>query len=423
MSVARNLTAKILIAVGITTVISVAGVYRYVAATTEHSAVEAATAEAISAINRYRILRSYYTRAIVDKVTDRTDLRVSADHMIDTDAIPLPATVIHDLSSLFADSEYGFRLKLYSEHPFPNRQSRTVDSFAKEALEWMKDRPDEPYVKTSLARGQELVRVAVSDKMAVQACVDCHNSHPASPKTDWKLGDVRGVLEVEMPIAIEMDGNRRATRGIIWVLSVVLGVALILIGVTAGIVASTHARQLEQLNRRLVELARIDSLTKLSNRRVLFEELGLLIRIARRTGDPLSVVIMDVDHFKMYNDRFGHLAGDDVLRQVASILRDASRESDCVARYGGEEFAVVLSNTDREGGIEFAERTRRTIERTTWPNRPVTASFGVATYFSDQDDLPVPDRITQIVADADAALYRSKEAGRNKATHDHSDTG
>jgi diguanylate cyclase (GGDEF)-like protein len=121
-------------------------------------------------------------------------------------------------------------------------------------------------------------------------------------------------------------------------------------------------------------------------------------------------VMLDVDHFKQYNDEFGHPAGDEVLRTVVRTIREGIREQDVVARYGGEEFVVLLPSTCAEASMVLAERLRTLIEAIPWPKRPVTASLGVATTGPD-----IPDS-NALVEAADQALYRSKRAGRNRVS-------
>ena len=149
----------------------------------------------------------------------------------------------------------------------------------------------------------------------------------------------------------------------------------------------------------------------MKNRRRFREDLELLFAQADRQGSPLSLIMLDVDHFKQYNDTFGHPAGDRVLQQVGSTLRSSVRGHDVVARYGGEEFVVLLPATDADEALDVAERLRTAIAGHDWPHRPVTASLGVATSGPD-----TPDAAT-LVDHADRALYHSKEAGRNTITH------
>ncbi|HEX4825021.1 MAG TPA: GGDEF domain-containing protein [Candidatus Polarisedimenticolaceae bacterium] len=165
--------------------------------------------------------------------------------------------------------------------------------------------------------------------------------------------------------------------------------------------------------------ARTDPLTGLANRRVFDEALDREIRRSRRYGWPLTVVMADLDHFKVVNDSFGHLLGDLVLERAGEVLRHAVREADVASRYGGEEFAIVLPETPRVGGFAVAERIRCRIARA-FSERGVgghevalSISCGLATY--PDDGL----HAVEIVARADEALYGAKRAGRNRVCVHH----
>ena len=168
--------------------------------------------------------------------------------------------------------------------------------------------------------------------------------------------------------------------------------------------------KLQEMNSRLSELVTLDVLTQLRNRRAFEERLEEELHRTRRHGYPTSLVLLDVDHFKAFNDSFGHPAGDEVLRQVGRLLRRTIRASDFAARYGGEEFAIILPNTDAEGAGVAAEHMRHAIESATWAERPITASVGVATWGG-----PITTA-DALVDQADRALYISKQAGRNRVS-------
>jgi diguanylate cyclase (GGDEF)-like protein len=153
-----------------------------------------------------------------------------------------------------------------------------------------------------------------------------------------------------------------------------------------------------------------DGLTGLSNRRFFEERVVEEIKRAQRYGQPLSMLMIDLDHFKNVNDEFGHLLGDEVLRQISVIFLRQLRKVDHVCRYGGEEFAVILPATTLAAAIAVAEKLRRTVEMHHFPGvpRPVTVSIGVAifpSYGSSRDDLVRP---------ADQSLYEAKQLGRNR---------
>lgn len=168
--------------------------------------------------------------------------------------------------------------------------------------------------------------------------------------------------------------------------------------------------RLERLNSQLQEQAVTDALTGLYNRLAFGQHLNQAVAHATRYGEPLSLLILDVDLFKSLNDSFGHLAGDEALRALADIIRESSRNADIVARYGGEEFAAILPATDEGGARIAAERLRQKVEAASWKHRAITISVGVVT----RDGSHARCDAQCLVMDADAALYRAKEAGRNR---------
>ena len=169
--------------------------------------------------------------------------------------------------------------------------------------------------------------------------------------------------------------------------------------------------KLRVANEQLQALATTDGLTGLKNHRTFKERLAEEFDRATRYHLPLSLLLMDVDHFKSFNDSHGHPAGDEVLKRVAKHLTESTRNTDFVARYGGEEFAVLLPFTHQQAALALAERTRAAIQDAHWELRAVTASFGVATINADTHTSSL------LVELADNALYRSKETGRNRVTH------
>jgi diguanylate cyclase (GGDEF)-like protein len=162
----------------------------------------------------------------------------------------------------------------------------------------------------------------------------------------------------------------------------------------------------------LARKAMIDGLTGLWNRSYLDARLSAEVAHAKRTGRPVSCIMLDVDRFKLLNDRFGHPFGDEVLRMIAMTLNSNCRTEDIVCRYGGEEFAVLLPNTPANAAVDLAERLRQAIEKETLHFKAheikVTASFGVA-------ELNHSDPRSVIEA-ADAALYVAKHSGRNRVS-------
>jgi two-component system cell cycle response regulator len=186
--------------------------------------------------------------------------------------------------------------------------------------------------------------------------------------------------------------------------------------IRAAVAAIRRAQALESTradNRRLEELATTDALTRLLNRRALLDRLSAEVDRARRFRNQVSMLMLDLDYFKSINDQHGHLVGDAILRQVASLLAASIRTVDIVARYGGEEFVVILPETAIDGATVFAERLRERIRENRFEvdvNRifHLTCSVGVATFPS-----PRVTSTDDLFARADEALYRAKSGGRN----------
>ncbi|MFY7953118.1 MAG: diguanylate cyclase [Armatimonadaceae bacterium] len=165
-------------------------------------------------------------------------------------------------------------------------------------------------------------------------------------------------------------------------------------------------------NARLSLMAEQDPLTRLKNRRVFEDRLAQSFQLARRHNHPLSVLMIDVDHFKAYNDAHGHVAGDVALAAVADTLVRTARASDVVARFGGEEFVLLLPHTDGRQAHQAAQRIRTALAGDPTPHQPLTISVGIGYYRSGMED---PE---DLIKSADRALYQAKYAGRDVVAFD-----
>lgn len=214
---------------------------------------------------------------------------------------------------------------------------------------------------------------------------------------------VAACLDVQMSLV----GGARFSAG--WY------VARFLVVCSSTAVLHAYLRQMHVLFDKLNDLSMVDGLTELPNRRYFETRLHDAIRAAHRANRPLAVLMADVDAFKQYNDAYGHLAGDEALKAVATSLRvSAMRPNDVIARWGGEEFIAFLAETDCEGAYLVAERLRAAIAALDIPHRDtpvpggvVTISLGIAT-LGGRDDAA-----EALIARADTALYRAKNSGRN----------
>lgn len=174
--------------------------------------------------------------------------------------------------------------------------------------------------------------------------------------------------------------------------------------------------QLKQANLRLKQLSSIDGLTQIANRRIFDEFIERQWRHSLREGNPLSLVMIDIDFFKEYNDHYGHQIGDDCLKKVAKALQKTiNRPGDIVARYGGEEFVVLLSDTDINGALQVAETLKQRVEELTIIHTKskisdfLTISLGVASILPSRKS-----ETDNLINAADAALYKAKKLGRNR---------
>ena len=235
---------------------------------------------------------------------------------------------------------------------------------------------------------------------------------------DW-AGNVSGP--VELPFVVR-PAPWRSWWFALLVAAVVAGSATVLVWARIRVhlrreqqlatLVDARTRELREANELLLELSYLDPLTGVANRRRFEERLATEWQRAVRTGSLLSVGMIDIDHFKLFNDTYGHHRGDECLRAVASALADGlPRVGDSVARYGGEEFALILPATDRLGALTVAESLRRRVEALEIASPTggvVTISCGVATTWPTLEQSPA-----QLVELADRALYRAKQAGRN----------
>ena len=190
---------------------------------------------------QFQTIREYYSDNVVDKIVTDGTFKATSAHRGDGKAIPLPATMVLDLSALLSRQDTA--INLYSMFPFPARADRKLDAFQQEAWDYLSRNPQGYYSRSEVQGGRHVVRVAVADTMIAQFCINCHNTTEASPKRDWKLGDVRGVLDVTSVIDRQLANGAALSRTII-AGAILIGLALL--GV-ALLVARSVTRPIERL--------------------------------------------------------------------------------------------------------------------------------------------------------------------------------
>lgn len=380
--------------------------------------------------------RSLYTTEVV-VAARKYGMSISHDYKSKEGTIPLPATLSMQLGNRIGGVDYGTKSRLYSNYPFPWREKTggLSDDFARAAWESLQANPTGVFTQFEDVDGKYSLRYATADIMR-QGCVDCHNNHLQTPKTDWRIGDVRGVLEVIIPVTGSVARVDDMLFQTFLMLSLFLFISLFIIVLVvkklqqrtieakayAEATAKTnHFLEKEVVARKKAEtelriMSHVDSLTGLYNRRHFDESIQLEWKRAVRFQQPITLLMVDIDDFKRYNDHYGHQAGDKCLREIAQQIKiTISRETDVVARYGGEEFVVILPVTDTNTAIEIAEKMRGNIEalaiahKYASSGKNVTVSVGVASVVPDFDV-----GYDKLLSSADRALYQAKHLGRNR---------
>ena len=251
--------------------------------------VDEAVNSAEATVHQFKTLRKYYTNNIIKKIVGKGGVKASFNHKDVDKTIPLPATMVHEVSNELSDS--GTAITLYSEFPFPNRANRKLDDFSREAWTKLSTNPDQSVVLASKVDGSDVVRVAIADRMVSQACVNCHNSHPESPKTDWKLGDLRGVLEVTSNIDAPLQNGAATSRSIVITL-VVLG--LLILAAVYWLLQHRVSMPLQAAAAAADKMANGDLATDLDVRSN--DEVGRLLTSLQAMQFKLTDVITEIKH-------------------------------------------------------------------------------------------------------------------------------
>lgn len=285
----------------------------------------------------------------------------------------------------------------------PLNPGNAPNTFEKQALELFEKRQEKEFYSDAIKDGRTRFHY-MAPLFVEKSCLQCHASQ------GYKEGDVRGGISVWFDIDY-ITKQLKLNLLAIFVLTIIT--AFLLITIIYLLFRQLRAK-LDEARALLDRMSKTDLLTEISNRRHLMERFKEELERSKRSGTELCCIMLDVDHFKSINDNFGHLKGDDVLRELAKILKNSVRTYDVLGRYGGEEFMVLLPNTNLEKAAVLAERIRQTMEHNLGTNSGFATDKNITISIGLTDACAGDTNIEPIVKRADEALYKAKEGGRNK---------
>ncbi len=404
----------------------------------------------------FRNIRNYYAEQVVAKVTGSGQFNVMANHQLSAEGVPVPATFLIEMVDYDKPQELVMT-DLISPYPFKNRIERKMDDYQKRAWKAVQADPDEFYVELLEQDGKMMVRAAQADKLNAPACVACHNNHPTSLKRDWKLGDVRGLLEVStvvddwlergvwisrtlsgvtlLAFALVMLVNFRVARQVSEPLNRIAGSLRSLSqGQDHGLPPedyqyrevqsladafngfSEKERERKQLASKVEILAYTDPLTQLANRTGFQQELDKRMGESMEEQALVRIWLVDVDHFRDINDTLGYEVGDKVLGLLANTLQKTLPAGTFLARLGEDEFGVLLdeaADTAEWSGLEhMAEQVQQAIsEHLQVAGRTLKLSASVGAACSSHN----AENGQELILQANIALHQAKALGRNRA--------
>jgi diguanylate cyclase (GGDEF)-like protein len=308
------------------------------------------------------------------------------------------AIMINEISRM-SEMKDGAKFRITSLRPIDPENA--PDPFEKQALEKFERREGEFY-RVDYPSGKPAVFRYLVPLKADQTCLECHRTQ------GYKVGSIVGAVSITIPVDNIL--NEARTSKLLLIVAAVM--VLILLISISYFLTWRLVEKLDAVQQRYAALISTDELTRLRNRRYVMRRLEEECERADRLGEPLSILLIDLDHFKQVNDTFGHPFGDQVLRRVANRMKSGLRRYDVLGRIGGEEFLIISPGATLEEAMALAERVRAQIETVNVIDGDkecsVTVSIGV-TSFSTMEGTP-----ELLMRKADAALYRAKDQGRNR---------
>ncbi|MGB1236762.1 MAG: EAL domain-containing protein [Pseudomonadales bacterium] len=405
-------------------------------------------------VKTFRSVRNYFSENVVRKVSENGNFHVTAMHRSDEFGIPVPATFLIEMVDYDMSSD-NITTSFTSPYPFRNRENRVQDGFQQRAWRALNETSQAFYVELESSEEGRHVRVAQADRLSEQACVSCHNNHPDSLRRDWKLNDIRGLLEVNTAVDGWLERGIEISR-FLTIVSLLCFVVIIMANVRAArrvatpLAAMTGAlnqlaqgrdvelsqgrpayRELAELNdafagftvkekqrrellQEVEQLAYFDSLTGLQNRTGFLRSLDDLMLTQNALGQKVTVVVVDIDRFRDINDTLGYSTGDKVLCTIAQRLQPL-RGDGLLARLSEDNFALAVKaqqHSEDDGAANFFEQVIQTLaEPMCCDNNQVLLAASVGTSCSSHQ----ASDSAQMLIQANIALHVAKEQGYKRA--------
>ncbi|WP_085298857.1 diguanylate cyclase domain-containing protein [Cognaticolwellia mytili] len=363
--------------------------------------------------------RVSYSKNAVAALRAHPDISVQSQYHDTPYAIPNPATFAIELGEAISAPEKGLILHTFSNYPFKSRQSSggPKDSFQKTALQKL-SKNNHVFERVEMFGETNVLRHAEPIFME-QSCVDCHNKHPESPKKDWQVGDMRGAIDITIPLSTDDEELTKTVQYayVIFIAFSVIGLLCMFVTLKRTLnLSSELERKVKKRTAVLSQLARTDSLTSIANRRHFEEFAQALFNSQSQVNRPVALLIYDLDYFKNVNDTYGHDMGDECLKAVVNTVNLALRSNqDFHARIGGEEFAIILQDISNEELQKFTEQILTDVSNIKISENAdikLTCSIGSTLTPYDNDTT-----MKKMMSAADQALYQAKSNGRNQAVH------
>ena len=315
-------------------------------------------------------------------------------------ALKNPALITREISEL-ADRKGILKFRITSLKPL--NPANKPDPFELVALMEFEKGIKEHFIFEQ--KGDQVLYRYMAPLITQKACLKCHSQQ------GYREGEVRGGISIAITATNVMHQLRE--NKLLLVLSA-FGI-IILIFAIIKFISTAFISELKVAETKLVEMASIDFLTGLLNRRELFNRLAIEVSRAKRYSKPLSIIMIDIDKFKAFNDTYGHNAGDIVLKEVSHCFTDICRDYDIICRYGGEEFLITALETTLDQARELAERLRIAVMNLSITYEsgapPVNCSISLGVALMQNDE-----HIEKTISRADEALYRAKNSGRNQVS-------